>query len=360
MGMGETSLIVAQKANIEAALAISSLVHALFESENYALARLVKKDNTPPVMVLLAPDIEPDFEALLEVALPYAEDVRQYKFAPLNRIKTSKGVLLTKHRYLPSDGLNLAMSNLMDAMNLDTLRDADGIETDALCPGETFSFGVHRVQQAVLFRAFHQSSEPIPSASEPILHVSRIPRQVSSSAKFLSSATEVTNVADVKKVPPKTAHRKRQGARQEAVKTGIDLDELLGEEDPNANDRNTSAYSEQTAGGQRLNSIGQAHPLDDFETMMRKDEMIDIAFSQIQPVILELVQYSLGEQTFDLALQCIRAFRAHAIEQEESEMFNDFLKRMDKKMREEDRDDFVEYFKNCNVDEIGEAEARGD
>jgi ATP-dependent DNA helicase 2 subunit 2 len=109
MAMGEASIIVSQKANHEAAAALSSLIHALYESETYALARLVRKDGVPPLMVLLAPNIEAEFESLLEVALPFAEDVRQYKFAPLDRIKTSRGEITEQHRYLPSKKLSDAM-----------------------------------------------------------------------------------------------------------------------------------------------------------------------------------------------------------------------------------------------------------
>lgn len=67
--MSSTNIIVAQKANTMAALALSSLVHALYELESYAIARLVKKENAAPVMVMLAPmiDIDNGVEGLLDV-----------------------------------------------------------------------------------------------------------------------------------------------------------------------------------------------------------------------------------------------------------------------------------------------------
>ena len=73
MNMSNSNVIIAQKTNDKAALALSSLIHALFELDCYAIARLVIKDGKSPLIVLLAPSIEPDYECLLEVQLPFFE-----------------------------------------------------------------------------------------------------------------------------------------------------------------------------------------------------------------------------------------------------------------------------------------------
>ena len=65
--MSTTSVVVPQKLNRKAAMALSSLIHALYELDNYILARLVTKKDRPPVMMIMAPSIEPDFEALVDV-----------------------------------------------------------------------------------------------------------------------------------------------------------------------------------------------------------------------------------------------------------------------------------------------------
>ena len=66
----------------------------------------------------MAPHVEPDFECLYDVPLPFAEDIRSYQFPPLDRVITLSGQTLSKHRFLPSDELNDAMSNYVDAMDL--------------------------------------------------------------------------------------------------------------------------------------------------------------------------------------------------------------------------------------------------
>lgn len=121
--MSNTNVIIAERANDAASLALSSLIHALYELESYAVARLVTKENKPPMLILLAPSIEPDYECLIEVQLPFAEDVRSYRFPPLDKIITVSGKVVTEHRNLPSDNLKDAMSDYVDSMELETTND---------------------------------------------------------------------------------------------------------------------------------------------------------------------------------------------------------------------------------------------
>ena len=123
--MSITSVVIAQKTNSKAILALSSLIHALFELESYAIGRLVTKDGRTPVLVLLAPSIEVDYECLLDVQLPFAEDVRSYKFPPLDRVITVSGKTLKEHRNLPNAELNSAMNDYVDSLDLSTFGKED-------------------------------------------------------------------------------------------------------------------------------------------------------------------------------------------------------------------------------------------
>lgn len=118
MNMSTSNIIIGQKVNDKAILALSSTIHALYELECYAIGRLVVKDGKPPLVVLLAPLIEPDFECLVEVQLPFAEDMRSYRFPPLDKIVTVSGKVVKEHRNLPSDDLLDAMEKYVDDMDL--------------------------------------------------------------------------------------------------------------------------------------------------------------------------------------------------------------------------------------------------
>jgi ATP-dependent DNA helicase 2 subunit 2 len=125
--MSKTNVIIAQKGNDLASLALSSFVHALYETISYAVARFVAKTGNKPVILLLAPLIEPNFEGLIDFELPFAEDMRGYKFPPLDRKVTVSGKTLIQHRDLPTPELMNAMSAYVDAMDLSTAgADDDG------------------------------------------------------------------------------------------------------------------------------------------------------------------------------------------------------------------------------------------
>jgi len=125
--MGESCVTIAARTNDKAAIALSSFIHALHELESYAVARFVGKDRKVPQMLLLAPLIEPDFEGLIDVPIPFAEDVRAYRFPPLDRVLTLSGVELKKHRDLPTKELSDAMSAYVDSMDISSFgKDDDG------------------------------------------------------------------------------------------------------------------------------------------------------------------------------------------------------------------------------------------
>lgn len=127
MNMSRSNVVVAQRTNEKASMALSSFIHALYELDSYAVARLVAKDGKDPTLLLLAPSIEPDYECLLDVELPFAEDVRQYRFPPLDRVITVSGKKLIEHRNLPTDDLMKAMSDYVDHMDLSTFgKDDEG------------------------------------------------------------------------------------------------------------------------------------------------------------------------------------------------------------------------------------------
>lgn len=118
LNMGESCITVAATTNDKARMALSSLVHSLHELESYAVARFVPKNGKDPQIILLAPMIEPDIEALIDIPLPFAEDLRLYRFPPLDRVITTSRATVKRHRNLPDDDLVDAMSNYVDSMDL--------------------------------------------------------------------------------------------------------------------------------------------------------------------------------------------------------------------------------------------------
>jgi ATP-dependent DNA helicase 2 subunit 2 len=197
LDMSKTHVIIAQRTNEKAIMALSSFIRALYELETYAVARLVPKDGKSPTMILLAPSIDADAECLFEVELPFAEDLRSYRFPALDKIVTVSGKELKQHRYLPSDDLMDAMSDYVDAMDLSTFgEDDEGKPSEYATIEDTFSPALHRISQVIRSRAIWPD-EKLPPVPEILVKYSNPPQDLINSAK--ASLKAIATAADVKK-----------------------------------------------------------------------------------------------------------------------------------------------------------------
>lgn len=130
LGLGDVCVTVANSADEKSIVGLSALIHALYELEHCAIARYVVKDGADPVILLLRAGVDSDMECLYDVPLPFAEDARQYRFPPLDKVMTVTGKTLTEHRFLPNDKLMRAMGDFVESMDLSTFeKDEEGYVT---------------------------------------------------------------------------------------------------------------------------------------------------------------------------------------------------------------------------------------
>lgn len=314
--MGRANVIVSQKHNDKASMALSSLIRALYELDSYAIARLVPKENKEPRLIVLAPNIEPDFECLCELELPFAEDVRTYKFPPLDRVLTVSGKELKVHRNLPNDELQDAMGAYVDSMDLSAFgRDDKGQEAEYAPMDETYNPALHRLQQVIKHRAVFPSAEP-PPVFDILVKYSKPPDELVKQAR--PALDRVIKAGEVKKVPPKA--RGKRWSRKEAPKPLSDLDvAALLAQDPM---RNTKRIDPR-------NAIPEFVQL--FESIVELDDMYD-ACKQLKYIIFDWIRQSMGSTDYGRALEGIGAMRAQMIDMEEPAPFNDFMKELKKKI----------------------------
>jgi hypothetical protein len=68
--------------------------------------------------------------------MPFADDVRKYTFASLDKLVSKKGELIREHPYLPTEEQLDAMDNFVDSMDLMDVGDKDQDGYDSLLLGE--------------------------------------------------------------------------------------------------------------------------------------------------------------------------------------------------------------------------------
>ncbi|KAJ9221879.1 hypothetical protein DTO027B5_4632 [Paecilomyces variotii] len=314
MHMSTTNVIIAQRTNDKAILALSSFIHALFELDCYAVARLVTKDNKAPLISLLAPSIEADYECLLEVQLPFAEDVRSYRFPPLDKVVTISGKVVTEHRYLPNDDLQNAMSKYVDSMEL-VDRDEDGNVTETMSFDDSFSPLLHRIDHAIRWRAIHPN-EPVPPPPERLTKLAHPPEELQERAK--KYLERLVSAADVKKVPPKAKGRKRNREADKPL-SGLDVDALLHK-------------------GKRA-KISPENAIPEFKQALSATEDIEAVagvVKQMSTIIEDQIRHSLGDANYDRVIEEVGVMRDELVAYEEPKLYNDFARQLkDKILKEE-------------------------
>ncbi|KAJ5340497.1 hypothetical protein N7541_009621 [Penicillium brevicompactum] len=309
--MSNTNVIIPERGNDNASIALSSFIHALHEVESYAVARLVTKESKPPMIVLLAPSIEPDYECLIEVQLPYAEDVRSYRFPPLDKVITVSGKTLTEHRNLPSAALKDAMSDYVDSMDLDIKND-EGDFIEGLPIEDAFSPLLHRLDSAIRYRAVHPD-DPILEPSEKLTEFSHPSEDMVNKSK--AHLAKLVSLADVKKVPPKTRGRKRQRETEKPL-SGLDVDALLNLEPARSKISTENAVPEFKQTLSRATNI----------------EAIQDAVQQMAIIIESQITHSLAHSNYDRVVEALGTMREELVDYEEPTMYNDVIVSLKEKM----------------------------
>jgi ATP-dependent DNA helicase 2 subunit 2 len=319
MLMDNANIVVAQKGNDKAAMALSSLIHSLFELGSVAIGRLVKKDTAEPILTVLSPLVEGDFEGLVENGLPFAEDIRSYRFPPLDKVLTVSGKALTEHRNLPSEKLLESMSDFVDNMML--VDEENGEEMMAI--DDTFSPLLHTIEDAIKDRAVNandpKKSKELPKRKEVYELMQKPPPALLEQAN--SALQKLKDAADVKKVDKRKKGRMRTRDREaEKPLSGLDIEKLLRKERP----------VEQ--GKTRINPNNAIPEFKDIFKTTADMAIIKEAVKQMQQIIEDLVKKDYGQKNYDMILEGLGTIRDETIGMEVPNYYNDVLREFKEKL----------------------------
>ncbi|CAK7202641.1 ATP-dependent DNA helicase yku80 [Sporothrix eucalyptigena] len=319
LNMGESCIIMPRRFSEADELAFSALVQAMVDTETCAVARLVAKDMKDPVMLLLLPTVTSEHVCLYDVPLPFAEDVRSYPFPPLDKVITASGTVLTKHRLLPADDLNQAMSDYVDAMDISVFgADEDGQPAEYADLQDNYSPIIYRINKAVGFRAVHPTEPYTQNDNEFVTRFDHPPEELVQKAK--SQIAELIRAADVKKVPPKAKGRAGRDARMNKPISGLDIDALLG------GGANKGPVIKKE--GDELRKISPDNAIPEFKQALASTvsvKQIEGFAEQMGRIIKSLIASSTGEVNYSRASENMRVMREELISLEEPGIYNTFI-----------------------------------
>ncbi|XP_075862038.1 X-ray repair cross-complementing protein 5 [Microcebus murinus] len=331
--------VFAAKNDEAAAVALSSLIHALDELDMVAIVRYAYDKRANPQVGVAFPYIKEAYECLVYVQLPFMEDLRQYMFSSLKNNK----------KYTPTEAQLSAVDALIDSMSLvkkdeekDTIED---LFPTTKIPNPQFQ----RLFQCLLHRALHPQ-EPLPPIQQHVLNM-------------LDPPTEVTANCQIPLSKIKTLFPLTEAIKKKDQVTAQDIFQDNHEDGPTAKKCKTEEgeahFSVSSLAEGSVTRVGSVNPAENFRVLVRQK---DASFEEVsQQLINHIEQFLDTNETpyFMKSMDCIKAFREEAIQFSEEQRFNSFLKALQEKVETKQLNHFWEIVIQDGITLISKDEAPG-
>ncbi|KAL2315645.1 hypothetical protein POMI540_1105 [Schizosaccharomyces pombe] len=296
--ISDTNIIV-PKDDFESKLNFSAFVQSLEREHRYALARFVSKDKGVPVLLVLMPYVEFKRHYLVDIQLPFAEDVRPYSFSEFEKLSNEEDMRQ----------IDFAVSNYIDNMDLDSF---DCGFNPPFEPENTFSMIPHRLQQAISYYA----NSPEGDLPQPNIYLTRYTNPPKSLLDNCILDLKLIKEKLTVNVPVKPKY----SSQETAFDTGAPISEEQIEELLN------SGLDEQEGEKLLVLHVSEKDPVGTFTEVLKNPFGLEDALTEMEKVIKNLIDKS----KYDLALQSLQSLRLHSILEDEVERFNEYLTRLKK------------------------------
>ncbi|XP_027631116.1 X-ray repair cross-complementing protein 5 [Tupaia chinensis] len=322
-----------------AAVAFSSLVHALDELDMVAIIRYAYHNKSNPQVGMAFPHIKDTYECLMYVQLPFMEDLRQYMFSSFRNSK----------KYIPTEAQLSAVDALIDSMSLVKKNEEEDTVEDLFLTTKIPNPQFQRLFQCLLYRAFHPQ-EPLPPIPQHIVTMLDPPAEVT--AKCQDSLSKI-----------KTLFPLTEAVKTKDQVTAQDIFQDNHEEGPTAKKCKTeegeTPFSVSSLAEGNVTRVGSVNPAENFRVLVRqKNATFEEASRQL---IAHIEQFLDTNETpyFMKSMDCIKAFREEAIQFSEEQCFNSFLKGLREKVDVKQLNHFWEIVVQDGITLITKDEASG-
>ncbi|EFB15830.1 hypothetical protein PANDA_001572, partial [Ailuropoda melanoleuca] len=304
--------VFAAKDDEAAAVALSSLIHALDELAMVAVVRYVYDRRANPQVGMAFPYIKDAYECLIYVQLPFMEDLRQYMFSSLKNNK----------KYIPTEAQLSAVDALIDSMSLVKKDEKEDTIEDLFPTSKIPNPQFQRLFQCLLHRALHPQ-EPLPPIQQHILNM-------------LDPPTEVTAKCQIPLSKIKTAFPLTEAIKKKDQVTAQNIFQDNHEEGPTSKKLKTeereACFSISSLAEGSVTSVGSVNPAENFRVLVRQKKA---TFEEASRQLINCIEQFLDTNEtpyFMKSMDCITVFRKEAIQFSEEQRFNDFLKALREKV----------------------------
>ncbi|XP_011356938.1 X-ray repair cross-complementing protein 5 isoform X2 [Pteropus vampyrus] len=331
--------VFAAKDDEAAAVALSSLIHALDELGMVAIVRYAYDKRANPQVGVAFPYIKDTYECLVYVQLPFMEDLRQYMFSSLQNNK----------KYTPTEAQLSAIDALIDSMNLIKKNEEEDTIEDLFPTTKIPNPQFQRLFQCLLHRALHPQ-EPLPPIQQHILNM-------------LDTPTEVTAKCQIPLSKIKTLFPLTEVIKKKDQVTAQDIFHDNHEEGPTSKKFKTEEgeahFSISNLADSGVTKVGSVNPAENFRVLVRQK---NATFEEVSHQLINHIEQFLDTNEipyFMKTMDCIKAFREEAIQFSEEQRFNNFLKALREKVEIKQLNHFWEIVVQDGITLITKDEASG-
>ncbi|XP_016052248.1 PREDICTED: X-ray repair cross-complementing protein 5 isoform X2 [Miniopterus natalensis] len=331
--------VFAAKDDEAAAVALSSLIHALDELAMVAIVRYIYDKRANPQVGVAFPHIKDTYECLVYVQLPFMEDLRQYLFSSLKNNK----------KCTPTEAQLSAVDALIDSMSLVKKNEEEDTIEDLFPTTKIPNPQFQRLFQCLLHRALHPQ-QPLPPIQQHVLNM-------------LDPPTEVTAKCEIPLSKIKTLFPLTEAIKKKGQLTAQDIFQDKREEGPTSKKFKTeegeAQFSLSSLAEGVITKVGSVNPAENFRVLVRqKNASFEEASCQL---INHIEQFLDTNETpyFMKSMDCIKVFREEAIQFSEEQRFNNFLKALREKVEIKQLNHFWEIVIQDGITLITKDEASG-
>nr|BAE38207.1 unnamed protein product [Mus musculus] len=304
--------VFAAKDDEAAAVALSSLVHALDELNMVAIVRYAYDKRSNPQVGVAFPYIKDAYECLVYVQLPFMEDLRQYMFSSLKNNK----------KCTPTEAQLSAIDDLIDSMSLVKKNEEEDIVEDLFPTSKIPNPEFQRLYQCLLHRALHLQ-ERLPPIQQHILNMLDPPTEMK--AKCESPLSKVKTLFPLTEVIKKKNQVTAQDVFQDNHEEGPAAKKYKTEKEEDHISISSLAEG-------NITKVGSVNPVENFRFLVRQ-KIASFEEASLQ-LISHIEQFLDTNETlyFMKSMDCIKAFREEAIQFSEEQRFNSFLEALREKV----------------------------
>ena len=118
--------------------------------------------------------------------VPFREDLKRFTFPPLERVVNREGKELEEHASLPSKEMQACMDEMVDSMNLmDAAGDDDGEGSPWFRCEDSFNPAIHLTKDAVSWRVFHPEDKSLPQPHPEVVKFLTMPDRIAKRSEVL-------------------------------------------------------------------------------------------------------------------------------------------------------------------------------